>query len=106
MNPKTEPTQSEERRKTDPSIDAGPAEPKTFEATPEGLPVDENGRLTKTDGSPIHAKPADEKLDPDGKHDQLAAKEEEAEDRQEALIDEGIEETFPASDPVSVKRIT
>jgi len=26
--------------------------------------------------------------------------------RQEALLDEGIEETFPASDPVSVKRIT
>jgi len=29
-----------------------------------------------------------------------------AEDRQEALIDEGVEETFPASDPVSAKRIT
>ena len=26
--------------------------------------------------------------------------------RQEDLIDEGLEETFPASDPVSVKRIT
>ncbi len=26
--------------------------------------------------------------------------------RQEDLLDEGIEETFPASDPVSVKRIT
>jgi hypothetical protein len=26
--------------------------------------------------------------------------------RQEALVDEGVEETFPASDPVSVKRIT
>lgn len=26
--------------------------------------------------------------------------------RQDALLDEGIEETFPASDPVSVKRIT
>lgn len=25
---------------------------------------------------------------------------------QDALLDEGIEETFPASDPVSVKRIT
>lgn len=29
-----------------------------------------------------------------------------ADDRQEELLDEGIEETFPASDPVSVKRIT
>ena len=26
--------------------------------------------------------------------------------RQDQLLDEGIEETFPASDPVSVKRIT
>lgn len=28
------------------------------------------------------------------------------EDRQDRLLDEGVEETFPASDPVSVKRIT
>jgi hypothetical protein len=26
--------------------------------------------------------------------------------RQERLVDEGVEETFPASDPVSVKKIT
>jgi hypothetical protein len=26
--------------------------------------------------------------------------------RQDRLLDEGVEETFPASDPVSVKRIT
>lgn len=36
--------------------------------------------------------------------DQLADKQ--AENHQEALVDEGVEETFPASDPVSVKRIT
>lgn len=42
----------------------------------------------------------------EGKPDQLAEKNRDAEDRQEALVDEGIEETFPASDPVSVKRIT
>ncbi|GAA0652198.1 hypothetical protein [Brevundimonas lenta] len=41
-----------------------------------------------------------------GKPDQLCEEERMAEDRQEALVDEGIEETFPASDPVSVKRIT
>ena len=41
-----------------------------------------------------------------GKPDQLNEKHGDAEDRQEALIDEGIEETFPASDPVSAKRIT
>ena len=39
------------------------------------------------------------------KHDQLKKKNE-AEDRQEALVDEGVEESFPASDPPSVKRIT
>lgn len=38
------------------------------------------------------------------KHDHLA--EHEAESRQEALVDEGIEETFPASDPATPKRIT
>jgi hypothetical protein len=32
--------------------------------------------------------------------------EEECDPRQEALLDEGVEETFPASDPVSVKHIT
>jgi hypothetical protein len=31
---------------------------------------------------------------------------EESHDRQDVLLDEGVEETFPASDPVSVKRIT
>ena len=41
-----------------------------------------------------------------GKPDQLSEKHGDAEDRQEALIDEGVEETFPASDPVSAKRIT
>ncbi|MDI1325415.1 MAG: hypothetical protein PSV23_01315 [Brevundimonas sp.] len=41
-----------------------------------------------------------------GKPDQLCEGERHAEDRQEALLDEGLEETFPASDPVSAKRIT
>ena len=41
-----------------------------------------------------------------GKPDQLNEKHGDAEDRQEALVDEGVEETFPASDPVSAKRIT
>jgi hypothetical protein len=41
----------------------------------------------------------------ESKHDHLTDKTD-AEDRQEALIDEGVEETFPASDPVSAKRIT
>ena len=52
-----------------------------------------------------HARPA-EPLAEGEKHDQLADKEAQAEDRQEALLDEAIEESFPASDPVSAKRIT
>ncbi len=64
-----------------------------------------------------HSNKAREDRDPDtphakkarrqaGKPDQLREKARHAESRQEALVDEGIEETFPASDPVSVKRIT
>lgn len=41
-----------------------------------------------------------------GKPDQLVPHVDDAEDRQEALLDEGVEESFPASDPVSAKRIT
>jgi len=47
------------------------------------------------------------RIDPDDDmHDHLNEKYRDAEDRQEALVDEGVEETFPASDPVSAKRIT
>ncbi len=38
--------------------------------------------------------------------DQLADREKTAEDRQEALIDESLNESFPASDPPSAKHIT
>lgn len=38
--------------------------------------------------------------------DQLADKEAERGDRDEARLDEGVEETFPASDPVSAHHIT
>jgi hypothetical protein len=40
------------------------------------------------------------------KHDHMAKREEAAEDRQEALLDEALEETFPGSDPISPKHIT
>jgi hypothetical protein len=44
---------------------------------------------------------------PEGeKPDHLAEHVDLAEDRQEALIDESLEESFPASDPPSAKRIT
>ncbi|WP_168076527.1 hypothetical protein [Caulobacter sp. SSI4214] len=52
------------------------------------------------------ARRADQPLKDDEKHDQLADKVEASENRQEALLDEGLEESFPGSDPVSVKRIT
>jgi hypothetical protein len=41
-----------------------------------------------------------------GKPDHLKEAEALAESRQEALVDEGLEESFPASDPLSAKRIT
>jgi hypothetical protein len=44
---------------------------------------------------------------PEGqKADHMADREASAEDRQEALLDEAIEETFPGSDPISPKHIT
>ena len=44
---------------------------------------------------------------PEGqKVDHMAEREAKAEDRQEALLDEAIEETFPGSDPISPKHIT
>jgi len=61
-------------------------------------------RAIHTSDAP-HARPA-KPLAHGAKHDQLAKKEETAESRQEALLDEGIEESFPSSDPPSVKRIT
>lgn len=51
-----------------------------------------------------HARPAKRTLADGETPDQLKKKD--AENRQEALIDEGVEESFPASDPPSVKRIT
>jgi hypothetical protein len=40
------------------------------------------------------------------KHDHMAAQEKTLGDRQEALLDEALEETFPGSDPISPKHIT
>lgn len=52
-----------------------------------------------------HARPA-EPLREGEKHDHLADKKAQAENHQEALLDEAIEETFPGSDPISPKHIT
>ena len=53
-----------------------------------------------------HAREAKRPLAENEKPDQLAGKVAKSENRQEALLDEGLEESFPGSDPVSVKRIT
>lgn len=53
-----------------------------------------------TDTRPIRPTPKGEKFD------HMAKREEGAENRQEALLDEAIEESFPASDPISPKHIT
>jgi len=42
----------------------------------------------------------------EGKPDQLREDERKAESRQEALVDESLEESFPASDPPASKQIT
>jgi len=52
-----------------------------------------------------HSRPAPP-LCPDEKHDQLAEKEAASEDRDEARVDEAVEESFPASDPPSAHHIT
>ena len=65
--------------------------------------------LTSVGGRRINVKDEHGKLvplKPGEKPDQLAKKVANAESRQEALLDEGLEESFPSSDPVSVKRIT
>jgi hypothetical protein len=66
----------------------------------EGVPVHEDRHIETP-----HAK-AVEPLPQGEKHDQLADKEKCSEDRQEALLDEALEETFPGSDPISPKHIT
>ena len=77
-----------------------------------GQEGDPSARITKgdveaafDDGEGAHARHVDE-LPADEVHDQLAGRVETAEDRQEALIDESLDESFPASDPPSPKHIT
>jgi hypothetical protein len=52
-----------------------------------------------------HARPVEPLVEGE-KHDHMAEREACTEDRQEALLDEAIEETFPGSDPISPKHIT
>jgi len=77
---------------------------KSFEREAAGEPQPTTGHERKIHAP--HAKQASRSPQPDEKPDQLARKELHSEDRQEALFVDGVEETFPASDPISVKRIT
>lgn len=62
--------------------------------TPRPTPIEESSAGQANADLAAAAAPGDRKPD------------ENLSDRQEQLLDEAVEETFPASDPVSVKRIT
>ena len=62
--------------------------------------VEEHRHIEAPATRPVAPHPEGEKID------HLAEREAAAEDRQEALLDEAIEETFPGSDPISPKHIT
>jgi hypothetical protein len=104
------PNDPPELKRWTPQPDA--VETKTFDDPAAKKPSDKDDAPAHTDGEEHapHAKTADTPLDPAKKHDHLAdnhAKDKVPEkERQDALIDEGLEETFPASDPVSVKHIS
>ena len=68
-------------------------------------PTDQTKSTNHQDGDP-DAPYARKAAAEHGKPDQLRENERVAENRQEALLDEGLEETFPASDPVAAKQIT
>lgn len=75
-----------------PPAEKAPPKPATTEIAKDQNPAKPEPRHIETrDGS---------------KFDHLADRAKDAEDRQEALLDEAIEETFPGSDPISPKHIT
>ena len=66
----------------------------------EAIPIHEDRHIETPHAKQVEPLPEGEK------HDHMAAQEKRAEDRQEALLDEALEETFPNSDPISPKHIT
>jgi hypothetical protein len=66
----------------------------------EAVPIHEDRHIETPHAKQVEPLPQGEK------HDHMAAQEKRAEDRQEALLDEALEETFPNSDPISPKHIT
>ena len=75
------------------------------EGDPAARITEQDVKAAFDDGAGPNSRPA-EPLPDDEIHDQLADRELAGEDRQEALIDESLEESFPASDPPSAKHIT
>ena len=69
-------------------------------ASDKGGPIEEHRHIDAPSSRPVKPLPEGEKPD------HMAEREAHAEDRQEALLDEAIEETFPGSDPISPKHIT
>ena len=70
-------------------------------------PSHNDQQCTETGSAPVV--PATRPINPtpeDKVHDHLAKREADAESRQEALLDEALEESFPGSDPISPKHIT
>lgn len=65
--------------------------------------------MADTDGTPKPDAPAPGRIDPDRAAADAPGErrpDENLERRQERLLDEAVEETFPASDPISPSRIT
>lgn len=82
-------------------------EPPNFLRSPEERsvgPARPRERRGSVEGE--HSRPAAEPLEEERCFDHLGPKMHDGECRQEALIDEAVEETFPASDPISPKHIT
>jgi hypothetical protein len=73
----------------------------TADMAVEAIPMHEDRHIEVP-----HARKAKQPLKEGEKHDHMAEREEACRDRQEALLDEAIEETFPGSDPISPKHIT
>jgi hypothetical protein len=78
-----------------------PAEAKSFKRRSGAPPFCIDG-----EEEALHSRPADQPLPADVSFDHIAHRVRANEHRQEALIDEAVEETFPASDPISPKHIT
>lgn len=84
-----------------PQADEAPIRHETTEpSTAAPQAIEEHRHFEAPHVRPIEPPPEGEKLD------HMAEREALAEDRQEALLDEAIEETFPGSDPISPKHIT